>query len=93
MRLPFRFDPRWLLVVFALLTQFCVFVRWLHRRMRDSEISRVFVHDIARNHLPHIYHALQLIAQEHDIVLSDPPPVRFMELSGSEDHKRRRSSS
>ena len=76
-------NPYWLMIAFALLTQFFVFVRWLHRRMRDAEISRVFLCDIAANHLPHIYHALQLIAQEHGIELSDTPPVRFMELNGS----------
>lgn len=92
MRLVLNMNPYWLTIVFALLTQFFVFVRWLHRRMRDAEISRAFVHDIANNHLPHIYRALQLIAQEHDIVLSDPPRVRFMELNGSERRKPRSSS-
>ncbi len=92
MRLILNMNPYWLMIAFALLTQFCVFVRWLHRRMRDAEISRMFVHDIATNHLPHIYHALQLIAQEHAIELSDPPPVRFVELNGSERRKHGRSS-
>ena len=91
MRLILTMNPYWLTIAFALLTQFFVFVRWLHRRMRDAEISRAFVNDIANNHLPHIYHALQLIAQERDIVLSDPPPVRFMELNGSERRKPRSS--
>ena len=81
-------DPHWLMIAFGLLTQFFVFVRWVHRRMRDAEISRVFTRDIATNHLPHIYHALQLIAQHHAIDLPDPPPVRFVELNGSERHKR-----
>lgn len=81
-------QPHWLMILFALLTQFFVFLRWLHRRMRDAEISRVFTRDIATNHLPHIYHALQLIAQHHDIDLPDPPPVRFVELNGSERRKR-----
>lgn len=92
MRFLFLLDPHWLLVALGLLTQFCVFVRWLHRHMRDAEISRVFVHDMATNHLPHIYQALQLIAREHDIVLSEPPPVRFVELNGSERRKPRSSS-
>lgn len=92
MRLILTMNPYWLMVAFTLLTQFFVVVRWLHRRMRDAEISRAFVHDIANNHLPHIYHALQLIAQEHDIVLSEPPPVRFMELNGSKWPKRGSSS-
>lgn len=91
MRLILTMNPYWLTIVFVLLTQSFVFVRWLHRRMRDAEISRAFVHDIATNHLPHIYHALQLIAQEHDVVLSEPPPVRFMELNGSERRKPRSS--
>jgi hypothetical protein len=28
--------------------------RWLHPRMRNEEITRAFVRDIATNHLPHI---------------------------------------
>jgi hypothetical protein len=34
-------------------------LRWLHRRMRNDEITRAFVRDIATNHLPHIYNALK----------------------------------
>src|SRR5207245_11186387 len=30
-----------------------------HRRMRKEEIAHAFIHDIATNHLPHIYNALQ----------------------------------
>ena len=37
--------------------QFVLFLRWLHRRMRNDEITRAFVRDIATNHLPHIYNA------------------------------------
>jgi hypothetical protein len=81
-------NPHWLMIGFALLTQFFVFVRWLHRRMRDAEIARAFTRDMATNHLPHIYHALQLIARERGIELSEPPPVRFIELNGSERRKR-----
>ena len=43
--------------------QFVIFLRWLHRRMRNDEITRAFVRDIATNHLPHIYSALHVIAQ------------------------------
>jgi hypothetical protein len=28
--------------------------RWLHPRMRNEEITRAFVRDIATNHLPHV---------------------------------------
>ena len=84
LRLLLDMNPYWLMVAFALLTQFFVFLQWLHRRMRDAEISRVFLCDIAASHLPHIYQALQLIAQEHGIGLPEAPPVRFVELNGDD---------
>ena len=75
-------NPYWLVVAFALFTQFCLFVRWLHRRVRDSAIEREFVRDMAINHLPHIYHALRQLAHHHGVELKEPPPVRFLELNG-----------
>ena len=62
--------------------QFVLFLRWLHRRMRNDEITRTFVRDIATNHLPHIYSALREIAQGQGIELSEPPLVRFVDLHG-----------
>ena len=64
----------------ATLAQFLLFLRWLHRRMRDDEITRTFVSDIATNHLPHIYQALRQIAEEQGIVLEEPPLLRFVDL-------------
>jgi hypothetical protein len=60
--------------------QFVLFLRWLHRRMRNEEITRAFVRDIATNHLPHIYNALQKIATQQGIELDDTPIVRFVDL-------------
>ena len=62
--------------------QFVLFLRWLHRRMRNDEITRAFVRDIATNHLPHIYNALQKIAAQQGIELDDTPLVRFVDLNG-----------
>ena len=75
-------NPYWLILAFTLLTQFFVFLRWLHRRLRDAAIERAFVRDMATNHLPHIYHALRCLAAHHGIEIDDPPPVRFLELNG-----------
>jgi hypothetical protein len=76
-----------LAAIFALLSSLCVqfvlFLRWLHRRMRDDEIMRAFVRDVATNHLPHIYAALRIIAAEKGIELDSPPLVRFLELNGN----------
>ncbi len=66
--------------------QFVLFLRWLHRRIRNDEIARAFIYDIATNHLPHIYNALQKIAAQQGIELPETPIVRFVDLNG-----RRRS--
>lgn len=79
-------NPYWLIVAFTLVTQLCVFLRWLHRRLRDAAIDRAFIRDVAVNHLPHIYHALRRLAEHHGVELDDPPPVRFLELNGG--HQR-----
>ena len=76
-------NPYWLVFAFTLLTQFFMFLRWLHRRIRSSEIERAFVRDMPTNHLSHIYHALKLIAEERQLQIGDPPPLRFIDLSGS----------
>jgi len=49
--------------------------------MRNEEITRAFVRDIATNHLPHIYNALQKIAMQQGIDLDDTPLVQFVDLN------------
>ena len=72
-----------LAIAVPLLVQLVVFLRWLHRRMRDDEINRTFVRDVATNHLPHIYDALHRIAERQGIKLGLPPMVRFVDIDGS----------
>ena len=74
----------WIVVAFSSCVQLIVFLRWLHRRMRDDEVRRVFIRDMALNHLPHLYHALRLIAGRLGLELKDPPHVQFLELNGDE---------
>jgi hypothetical protein len=76
-----------LTAIFTIGVQFVIFLRWLHRRMRKDEIAHAFIHDIATNHLPHIYNALHQIASRQGIKLDDTPMVRFVDLNG---HRRRR---
>ena len=71
-----------LAALFPVGVQFVLFLRWLHRRMRNDEIVRAFVRDIATNHLPHIYAALHAIARKQGIDPPEPPIVRFVELNG-----------
>ncbi len=49
--------------------------------MRSGEITRAFVRDIATNHLPHIYNALQKIAAQQGIELDETPLVQFVDLN------------
>ena len=78
----------WLTTLVPVVVQCVVFLRWLHRRMRNEEITRTFVRDIATNHLPHIYNALQQIAARQGIALDETPLVQFVDLN----HPRRRRS-
>ncbi len=71
-----------LVALAPVLVQFALFLRWLHRRMRNDEIVRAFVRDIAVNHLPHIYDALHKIAAKQGIALDETPLVRFVDLDG-----------
>ena len=76
----------WITAAVPICVQFVLFLRWLHRRMRNEEITRAFVRDVATNHLPHIYNALQKIAAGQGIELDETPLVRFLDLNG---HRRR----
>jgi len=71
----------WLSAAIPVAVQFALFLRWLHRRMRNDEITRAFVRDVATNHLPHIYSALQKIAAKQGIDLDETPLVQFVDLN------------
>ena len=79
----FSFSLTMLLAAFSVCTQFVVFLRWIHRRMRDDEIHRAFVRDLAVRHLPAIYRALHTIAEQQGIALEETPIVNFVDFRGS----------
>jgi len=65
----------------AALAQLVLFVRWLYRHVRNEEVNRAFIHDMATNHLPHIYDLLVKIADRQGISHRTPPPIRWVDLS------------
>jgi hypothetical protein len=75
----------WVAVAFSLLMQGFLFLRWLHKRLRDDEITRAFVRDMATNHLPHIYNVLQRLCRQQGIAGSNSPAVRWIDMNGTED--------
>ncbi|HEY1484312.1 MAG TPA: hypothetical protein VGF19_16380 [Candidatus Acidoferrum sp.] len=78
----FSFSFTVMLAAFSVCTQFVVFLRWMHRRMRDDEIHRAFVRDLAIRHLPSIYRALHTIAEQQGITLEETPIVNFVDFRG-----------
>jgi hypothetical protein len=78
-------DPRSLGAIFVILVQFCLFLRWLHRRARGDEITRAFVQDMATNHLPHIYETLEQLCRQQGIDGASAPIVRWIDLNGTEN--------
>ena len=82
------FPSPWTIVV-ALLSlgaQLVVFLRWMHRRVRDDEIQRAFIRDLALHHLPAIYKALHIIAERQGIDLDETPIVNYVDLRNG--HRR-----
>ena len=78
----------WLTTAVPIAVQFAIFLRWLHRRMRNDEIIHVCVRDIALIHLPHIYSSLQALAKQKGTALPETPVIHFVDFHG---HRRRRS--
>ncbi|HTR47978.1 MAG TPA: hypothetical protein VMM16_11395 [Verrucomicrobiae bacterium] len=76
-------EANWLAVAFASLVQLALFVRWLYRRVRNDEITRAFVHDMATNHLPHIYQRLEQLCEQQGIDRAAAPPIRWLDLNGT----------
>ncbi|HXX99799.1 MAG TPA: hypothetical protein VEI54_02690 [Candidatus Limnocylindrales bacterium] len=68
------------LAVCSLGAQLVVFLRWMHRRIRNDEIQREFIRDLALRHLPAIYRALHRIAERQGIALDDTPLVNYVEI-------------
>ncbi len=77
------FDPYWWTAGLTSIVQLVFFLRWLYRRIRNEELMRAFVKDMAMNHLPHIYDLLEKICDQQGIVRHKPvPPIRWVDLNG-----------
>ena len=76
------FSINWLPVALTSLVQLALFLRWLYRRIRNDEITRAFVHDMATNHLPHIYDRLERLCHQQGIEPAPLPPIRWLDLNG-----------
>jgi hypothetical protein len=72
----------WLTALIPISLQLVLFLRWLHRQMRNDEIVHECVRNIALSQLPYIHSSLRAIAGEQRVVLPDPPLVQFVDFNG-----------
>jgi hypothetical protein len=79
-------EPNWWTIGFAVIVQLALFVRWLYRRVRNDELLRIFVEDMATSHLPHIYELLLRLCEQQGIERLPRPPIRWVDV----DENRRR---
>jgi hypothetical protein len=63
--------------------------RYVYTRIRKTAKREVmeamkdaFILDMATNHLPHIYHALEVICRALNVELTEPPAINFVTLEG-----------
>jgi hypothetical protein len=79
-------NPYWWTFGLASIVQLVLFLRWFYRRIRNEELMRAFVKDMATNHLPHIYNLLEKICDRQGIERhKSAPPIRWVDLN----HHRR----
>lgn len=74
-------SPYWWMVVVASFVQLVLFLRWLYRRIRNDELNRFFVQDMAVNHLPHIYELLGKLCDRQGIERTPLPLIRWVNLN------------
>ncbi len=74
-------NPTWWTFGFTSIVQLAFFMRWLYRHIRSEELTRAFVHDMATNHLPHIYELLEMLCDEQGIKRNPLPPIRWLDLN------------
>ena len=74
-------DPYWWTFALTSIVQLALFTRWLYRRIRSDEVNRAFIHDMATNHLPHIYELLEKLCEQQGIEHSQKSPILWVDLT------------
>jgi hypothetical protein len=75
-------DPYWWTVALSSLVQLMIFIRWIYRRIRNDEMMRAFVEDMAKIHLPHTYALLEKICDAQGIDPPNRPRINWIDLAG-----------
>ena len=73
-------DPYWWTVALSSVVQLTMFGRWIYRRIRNDEMMRAFVEDMAKIHLPHTYALLEGICERQGIKTPERPQINWIDL-------------
>jgi hypothetical protein len=73
-------DPYWWTVVLSSVVQLTMCARWIYRRIRNDEMMRAFVEDMATIHLPHTYALLEKICERQGIETIERPQIHWIDL-------------
>lgn len=73
------FQPQYVYYSLGFIGGIVTFWRWARKTVRRRDIEHVFIRDMARNHLPHIYTALTLIGDKLEVPITDSPQIKFLD--------------
>jgi hypothetical protein len=73
-------DPYWWTVALPSEVQLMIFIRWIYRRIRNDEMMRTFVEDMAKIHLPHTYALPERVYDRQGIDRPDGPQINWIDL-------------
>jgi hypothetical protein len=74
-------DPHWWTLGLSSIVQLVLFLRWLYRHIRNEELTRAFVRDMATSHLPQIYALLEKLCDEQGIPRRQRPSIRWIDTT------------
>lgn len=84
-----HFRPEWVVAAVAITVQAWAFIKYIHKRITNEELNRVFVQQMATDHLPYIYDVMKKIAENQGIELPPRPEIVFVQLNGNGAGKRK----
>lgn len=74
-------DPYWWTVALSSVVQLRMFGRWIYRRIRNNEMMRAFVEDMAKIRLPHLRAARRNLRAQ-GIKPPERPQINWIDLVG-----------
>lgn len=78
--------------VIASVTGLVTFINWINNHLATYKVQNIFVKDMATNHLPHIYMALERLCAKDGIELDEHPVIKWVDFEETQDARRNSAS-